>query len=137
MAEGGYRERFIEVERQASTLLDELGAVQTAASQYTAAGESLESASADLRQIAERSENLIQEVGHLASTLDKVGGGELLHRQAAIEERAAGMERAMVSLQEERIPSLATAVGRLQTWMIVGFIVVTALAASSLLVGIV
>ncbi len=161
MAEGGYRERFIEIERQASTLLDELEAVQSAASQYTAAGKSLESASANLGQIAERSQGLIQEVGHLASTLDKIGGGELLARQGHIEGRIAELIQELVTLQKERIPKLITSieerivevgqelatlqneraqelaasVRRLQAWLMAGLALVALLSGASIVVS--
>ncbi len=110
---------------------------------------SLGRASVDLRQIAEQSENLVEKVSLLASTLHKVGGGELLERQRAIEERAAAIEEraaaiearatenglTLIGLQDRHIPDLVASVGRLRVWMLAGLVILTLLSAGSLIAG--
>ena len=121
MVDDGYKKKFLEIEDSASTLLEEIQGLQKEIGGYSAAGKGLERASEDLRALAATSEQAIEKLGQLASTLDEVEVEGVLRMQKKIDARFSQLEESLARIETTTLPEIEASLGGTRSWVIVVF----------------
>ena len=92
-------QRFLEVEEQASQLVEELAKLRDAAGSYSAAGAALDEAATRLGTTSTALLEVAKSVQATATALREIGTPELLRAQQAVEEQVKGVRSNLIRLR--------------------------------------